>query len=68
MMGTGGDMDSGTLDAADMFYNPGLYDILSFTDKWEDRGQIGYFLSATMALNSFKDENGFTDEERALAY
>lgn len=33
MMGTGGDMDGGTLDAQEMFYNPDAYDILSFPDE-----------------------------------
>lgn len=33
MMGTGGDMEGGTLDAADMFYNPTVYDIFSMDDE-----------------------------------
>lgn len=32
MLGTGGDMDSGTLDTQDMFYNPEAYDIFHFDD------------------------------------
>ena len=32
MLGTGGDMDGGTLDAQKMFYNPEAYDIFYFND------------------------------------
>lgn len=32
MLGTGGDMESGTLDAAQMFYEPEAHDILAFED------------------------------------
>lgn len=32
MLGTGGDMESGTLDAHEMFYEPEAYDILPFPD------------------------------------
>jgi len=32
MLGTGGDMDSGTIPASKMFYEPEAYDILPFED------------------------------------
>lgn len=32
MLGTGGDMESGTLDVSEMFYEPDKYDILPFQD------------------------------------
>lgn len=32
MLGTGGDMDGGTLDAQKMFYNPEAYDIFHYDD------------------------------------
>lgn len=32
MLGTGGDMESGTIDAHKMFYDPLAYDILAFQD------------------------------------
>lgn len=68
-MGTGGDMDSGTLDAADMMYHPGLYDILSFNDEWENRGEIGFFIPAYMSTNAHKDKlTGITDIPRAIQY
>lgn len=65
MLGTGGDMEHGTLDAAEMFYDPEAYDILPFQDKWEERGNIGFFVPAYMALNDYKNEHGFTIEEKA---
>jgi len=65
MIGTGGDMEKGTIDAADMFYEPQRYDILPFEDIWEHRGQIGYFLPAYEVLNEFKDEYGVTNEDAA---
>jgi len=30
LLGTGGDMEQGTLDASEMFYEPDKYDILAF--------------------------------------
>lgn len=65
MLGTGGDMEAGTLDASEMFYEPDKYDILAFPDVWENRGQIGYFIPAYLALNEFKDANGMSDVEAA---
>ena len=32
MLGTGGDMESGTLHASEMFYEPEAYDILAYQD------------------------------------
>lgn len=63
MLGTGGDMESGTLAAAEMFYEPNKYDILSMPDIYENRGQIGYFIPAYITLDDFKDSNGETDVE-----
>tara|TARA_R110002073_G_scaffold237786_1_gene398829 strand:- start:5007 stop:7142 length:2136 start_codon:yes stop_codon:yes gene_type:complete len=68
-LGTGGDMEGGgTIDARDMFYNPDVYDLISFNDEWEDKGKIAYFVPAYMGLNQYKDENGFTDEAPAKEY
>lgn len=69
MLGTGGDMEAGgTEDSRDMFYNPEVFDILYFDDIWENRGHIALFVPATMAVNRFKDERGFTDMEKATKY
>lgn len=61
MLGTGGDMDRGTIDAAEMFYSPEKYDILPFKDEWENGKDIGYFVPAYLSLPEFKDDNGVTD-------
>lgn len=66
MLGTGGDMESGTLAAHEMFYEPEAYDILPFEDTWEQRGNIAFFVPAYMALNQYKDERGFSKTEEAL--
>jgi hypothetical protein len=67
MLGTGGDMDKGTADMADMFYNPEAFSILPFEDKWENKGKIGYFIHTAMVLNEFLDEDGHTNYPAALA-
>lgn len=66
LLGTGGDMDKGTIDAAEMFYNPEGFDILPFEDVWENRGKIAYFIEATMVQNAYLDEQKFMDRERAV--
>lgn len=66
MLGTGGDMESGTIDASEMFYEPEKYDILPTKDMWEHKGNIGYFIPAYLALNQFKDkETGYTKIDEA---
>lgn len=66
MLGTGGDMESGTVDAHEMFYSPETYQILPFPDIWENRSSpIGMFVPAYMAINDFKDDNGFSLIEKA---
>lgn len=60
-IGTGGDMERGTLSAYKMFYSPTAYDIMSFEDKWEQKGKIGLFIPATMRPNEFKDSEGNTN-------
>lgn len=67
MLGTGGDMESGTIDASRMFHEPEAYDILPFDDVWENNGKIGLFIPAYLALNEYKDQNGYSDIERSTA-
>lgn len=67
-LGTGGDMDRGTIDASIMFNDPEGFNLLQFDDVWENRGKIGYFVPAYRGLNQYKDENGFTIEEPARQY
>lgn len=67
-LGTGGDMERGTLDAYYMFYHPQEYDLLEFEDVWEYKGKISYFVPAYYGDNKFKDSNGNTNVEAALKY
>lgn len=68
MLGTGGDMDGGTIDASEMFYDPLTYNILYTEDIWENKGKIGYFVPAYRGLAQFKDSEGRTLEDTAKKY
>lgn len=79
--GTGGDMEGGTRDFHEMFYNPSKYGLLSFNNEWdpgkEDK-KCGWFLPATrgrlgsieIGKTEFKtvelvDKDGNSNEELA---
>ena len=53
LAGTGGDMEKGA-DAAKIFRNPIVYNVLEFDDVWEGAGKIGKFVPVTKALNQYK--------------
>jgi len=53
LAGTGGDMEKGK-EAAEIFYAPKSYNILSFPDTWEGNGDIGRFIPATRAKLKYK--------------
>jgi hypothetical protein len=65
LMGTGGDMEGGTVAAHKMFYAPATYQCLEFEDIWEQKGKIGYFTPSTHGKRQYKDKNGNTREEFA---
>jgi hypothetical protein len=65
LVGTGGDMEKGTIDAMHMFYNPSAYNLMEFKDEETGR-TMGYFVPGWKVLNDFKDENGVTDKEGAI--
>lgn len=52
--GTGGDMEVGA-EAAEVFFNPGAYNIRKFINTWEGGGFIGRFVPATMAKLEYKE-------------
>ena len=67
MTGTGGDMASGATEAIKkVFYDPSAYDCMSFDDIFENKGKIGFFVPAWMALDEFRDEFGNVNKELAL--
>ena len=49
-MGTGGDMDKGSIDAAKMFSDPEVYDLLAFHDEQSPERLFGYFVPGYMSL------------------
>lgn len=54
LAGTGGDMEKGA-DAAVIFRNPRVYNVLEFDDEWEGTGKLGKFVPVTKALNDYKE-------------
>jgi hypothetical protein len=64
-LGTGGDMEKGTIPVSEMFYEPEKYDFLSFEDTYENRGKIAYFVPAYYSLDKYRDEDGFVDIPKA---
>lgn len=69
MSGTGGDMEGGaTLQAMSVFRNPEAFQCLGFPDHYEQTGKlIGLFFPCWLGFNSYKDELGNTDYNRAIA-
>lgn len=68
---TGGDMESGTADFADMFYNPVAYGIQPFVNTWDDNAtetMCGYFHPVVKNLEGFYDLQGNSDLETALKF
>ena len=55
LCGTGGDMEKGA-EAAEIFYNPDAYNMLSFENEWEGGARIGRFISALRAKMAYKEK------------
>lgn len=66
-IGTGGNIEK-IQEMEIMYRNPGGFEALEFDDVWEGSGKIGWFTPAYYGMNKFKDKNGNTDLEGALAY
>lgn len=67
MTGTGGDMTSGATEGAKkVFYSPASYDCLEFDDIFENKGKVGFFVPAWMALDEFRDSLGNVNKDLAL--
>ncbi len=64
IFGTGGDMESGTVDYADMFYNPEVYRIMPFINIWDEDAEntvCGFFHPVTWNMEGYYDEQGNSD-------
>lgn len=71
IFGTGGDMESGTVDYADMFYNPIAYRLMPFVNIWDENAEnttCGFFHPVTWNMEGFYDEQGNSDIEKATEF
>lgn len=67
MTGTGGDMESGATEAIKkVFYSPKSFFCIELDDIFENKGKIGFFVPAWMALDEFRDDLGNVNKELAL--
>jgi len=59
IQGTGGDMEGGTQEFAEMFFHPEKYNFLSFDNIWDEDSigtKCGFFIPATrMRFGNYKD-------------
>lgn len=70
IFGTGGDMEDGTRDFAQMFYNPLEYRLLPFVNIWDAEStntRCGFFHPVTWNMEGHYDEQGNSDIAGATA-
>jgi len=71
IFGTGGDMESGTLDFEDMFYDPTNYNCIAIENKWDDNADntfCGFYFPDKKSKDGFIDKDGNSDEIGAENY
>ena len=71
IIGTSGDMEKGTVDYADMFYNPLAYGLMPFVNIWDDNAEntvCGFFHPVTWNMEGFYDKQGNSDIKKALEW
>lgn len=70
LYGTGGDMEGGTADFAEMFYNPDKYNLLAFDNTWDgdtNKKRCGWFVPASrMRFGDYKDPYGEHPEFKGI--
>lgn len=68
IFGTGGDMENGTEDFCEIFYNPDKYNFLAFDNIWDDNAEgekCGWFMPDYRFKLPHVDEHGNSLEEQA---
>lgn len=68
IFGTGGDMESGTVDFAEMFYNPIQFGLMPFRNIWDENAEntyCGFFHPVYLNMEGFVDAQGNSDIEGA---
>lgn len=71
IIGTSGDMEKGTVDYADMFYNPLAYGLMPFVNIWDDNAEntvCGFFHPVVWNMEGFYDKQGNSDIKKALVW
>lgn len=71
IFGTGGDMESGTVDYADMFYHPEAHNLMPFYNIWDEGAEstvCGFFHPVTWNMEGYYDEQGNSDIEGAIEF
>lgn len=71
IIGTSGDMEKGTVDYADMFYNPLAYGLMPFVNIWDDNAEntvCGFFHPVIWNMEGFYDKQGNSDIKKALEW
>lgn len=71
IFGTGGDMESGTVDFAEMFYDPIQFNLMPFENIWDENGMgtyCGFFHPVYLNMEGFYDSQGNSDVAGALRF
>jgi len=71
VFGTGGDMEGGSVDFSEMFYDPEPYRFISYTNIWDEASSgtfCGLFIPDYMNKQGYIDIDGNSDQEGARAY
>lgn len=69
IFGTGGDMEEGSVDFAEMFYSPELYGFRAYDNRWDDDAldtKCGFFFPDWQNREGHIDENGNSIKETAI--
>lgn len=69
IFGTGGDMQSDTIDFANMFYNAELYNLLPFTNIWDENAletNCGFFHPMYWNNDGYYDKDGNSNTQEAI--